>query len=112
MPAWYHVIFTFVPGVSGAHQKALGSGAQTTQYFGPCPGGSTHKYVFTVYALNVATLLAALLCTGVMGSPPPADADILHRLQEQGCPGNDRHLAPEPRDHPVGGYLTFAERIQ
>ena len=45
-----------VPGVSGAHQKALGSGAQTTQYFGPCPGGSTHKYVFTVYALNVATL--------------------------------------------------------
>jgi Raf kinase inhibitor-like YbhB/YbcL family protein len=45
-----------VPGVSGAHQRALGSGTQTTQYFGPCPGGSTHKYVFTLYALNVATL--------------------------------------------------------
>jgi Raf kinase inhibitor-like YbhB/YbcL family protein len=45
-----------VPGVSPAHQRALGSGAQTTQYFGPCPGGSTHKYVFTLYALNVTTL--------------------------------------------------------
>jgi len=45
-----------VPNVSPAHQRALGSGAQTTQFFGPCPGGSTHKYVFTLYALNVTTL--------------------------------------------------------
>ncbi len=45
-----------VPGVTGAKQKALGSGNQTLQYFGPCPGGSSHKYVFTLYALNVATL--------------------------------------------------------
>jgi Raf kinase inhibitor-like YbhB/YbcL family protein len=45
-----------VPGVTGAHQKALGSGNQTLQYFGPCPGGSTHKYEFTLYAINKATL--------------------------------------------------------
>jgi Raf kinase inhibitor-like YbhB/YbcL family protein len=25
-------------------------------YFGPCPSGSTHTYVFEVYALDVATL--------------------------------------------------------
>jgi Raf kinase inhibitor-like YbhB/YbcL family protein len=45
-----------VPNQSPARQKALGSGNQTLQYFGPCPGGSSHKYVFTLYALNVATL--------------------------------------------------------
>jgi Raf kinase inhibitor-like YbhB/YbcL family protein len=45
-----------VPGVAGAKQKALGSGNQTLQYFGPCPGGSTHKYEFTLYAINKATL--------------------------------------------------------
>jgi len=45
-----------VPGVSGAHQRALGSGNQTLQYFGPCPGGSNHKYVFTLYAINKPTL--------------------------------------------------------
>jgi len=45
-----------VPGQSPAKQKALGSGNQTLQFFGPCPGGSNHKYVFTLYALNVATL--------------------------------------------------------
>ena len=45
-----------VPGQSPAKQKALGSGNQTLQYFGPCPGGSSHKYVFTLYALKVATL--------------------------------------------------------
>ena len=45
-----------VPDVAGAHQKALGKNNQTLQYFGPCPGGSTHKYVFTLYALKVAKL--------------------------------------------------------
>jgi glucose/arabinose dehydrogenase/phosphatidylethanolamine-binding protein (PEBP) family uncharacterized protein/chitodextrinase len=45
-----------VPDVAGAKQKALGSGNQTLQYFGPCPGGSTHKYEFTLYAINKATL--------------------------------------------------------
>jgi Raf kinase inhibitor-like YbhB/YbcL family protein len=45
-----------VPGHSPAKQKALGSGNQTLQYFGPCPGGNSHKYVFTLYALKVATL--------------------------------------------------------
>src|SRR5437762_5247931 len=29
-----------------------------------------------IFQFSRATLLAALLCTGVMGSPPPADADI------------------------------------
>jgi Raf kinase inhibitor-like YbhB/YbcL family protein len=45
-----------VPGVAGAHQKAMGSGNQSLQYFGPCPGGSSHTYNFTLYALSVATL--------------------------------------------------------
>jgi Raf kinase inhibitor-like YbhB/YbcL family protein len=45
-----------VPGVGGAHQKAMGSGNKSLQFFGPCPGGSSHKYDFTLYALNVATL--------------------------------------------------------
>ena len=42
--------------MSGAKQKALGSGNQTLQYFGPCPGGSAHKYEFTLFAVDVATL--------------------------------------------------------
>jgi Raf kinase inhibitor-like YbhB/YbcL family protein len=45
-----------VPQVPGAKQKALGSGNQQLQFFGPCPGGSTHKYEFTLYAINKATL--------------------------------------------------------
>jgi Raf kinase inhibitor-like YbhB/YbcL family protein len=45
-----------VPEVAGAKQKALGSGNQTLQYFGPCPGGTNHKYEFTLYAINKATL--------------------------------------------------------
>jgi Raf kinase inhibitor-like YbhB/YbcL family protein len=45
-----------VPDVTGAHQKALGKNNQTLQYFGPCPGGNSHKYVFTLYALKVAKL--------------------------------------------------------
>ncbi|MGW7595572.1 YbhB/YbcL family Raf kinase inhibitor-like protein, partial [Streptomyces rubiginosohelvolus] len=45
-----------VLGQDGAKQKAMGSGANAQQYFGPCPGGSTHPYTFTLYALNTATL--------------------------------------------------------
>ena len=45
-----------VPQVAGAKQKAMSSGNKSLQFFGPCPGGSTHKYEFTLYAVNVATL--------------------------------------------------------
>jgi Raf kinase inhibitor-like YbhB/YbcL family protein len=45
-----------VPGQGGAKQKAMGSGANSQKYFGPCPGGSTNPYTFTLYAVNVATL--------------------------------------------------------
>ncbi|MER6911171.1 PQQ-dependent sugar dehydrogenase [Streptomyces sp. NPDC000594] len=45
-----------VPGQDGAKQKAMGSGANSQKYFGPCPGGSTHPYTFTLYALNTATV--------------------------------------------------------
>ncbi|WP_157252173.1 YbhB/YbcL family Raf kinase inhibitor-like protein [Nonomuraea typhae] len=45
-----------VPNQSPAKQKAMGSGNKALQYFGPCPGGSTHKYEFTLYALDTATL--------------------------------------------------------
>jgi phosphatidylethanolamine-binding protein (PEBP) family uncharacterized protein len=45
-----------VPGQDGAKQKAMGSGANSQKYFGPCPGGSTNPYTFTLYAVNVATL--------------------------------------------------------
>ncbi|MFD0418368.1 PQQ-dependent sugar dehydrogenase [Streptomyces sp. NPDC127108] len=43
-----------VPGLDGAKQKAMGSGANSRQYFGPCPGGSSHPYTFTLHALNTA----------------------------------------------------------
>jgi phosphatidylethanolamine-binding protein (PEBP) family uncharacterized protein len=45
-----------VPDIAGAHQKAMGSNNLALQYFGPCPGGKNHKYVFTLYALKVAKL--------------------------------------------------------
>lgn len=45
-----------VPGQNGAKQKAMGSGAVTEQYFGPCPGGREHPYTFTLYALKSATV--------------------------------------------------------
>ncbi|MBP2472965.1 glucose/arabinose dehydrogenase/phosphatidylethanolamine-binding protein (PEBP) family uncharacterized protein [Crossiella equi] len=45
-----------VPGQGGARQKAMGSGANSQKYFGPCPGGSTNPYTFTLYALNTATV--------------------------------------------------------
>ncbi|MFF5209668.1 YbhB/YbcL family Raf kinase inhibitor-like protein [Streptosporangium sp. NPDC000396] len=45
-----------VPEVAGAKQKAMGSGNKALQYFGPCPGGSTHRYEFTLYAVDTATL--------------------------------------------------------
>ncbi|AHH96314.1 PQQ-dependent sugar dehydrogenase [Kutzneria albida] len=45
-----------VPGGGGAKQKAMGSGADAQKFFGPCPGGSSHPYSFTLYALNTATV--------------------------------------------------------
>jgi Raf kinase inhibitor-like YbhB/YbcL family protein len=45
-----------VPQVSGAKQKAMGSGNTSLMFFGPCPGGSTHKYEFRLYAIDTATL--------------------------------------------------------
>jgi Raf kinase inhibitor-like YbhB/YbcL family protein len=45
-----------VPGQSPAKQKAMSSGDKALQYFGPCPGGTSHKYEFTLYALDTATL--------------------------------------------------------
>ncbi|WP_433572011.1 PQQ-dependent sugar dehydrogenase [Streptomyces sp. CA-251247] len=45
-----------VPGQDGAKQKAMGSGANAQKYFGPCPGGSTHPYTFTLYAVNTVTV--------------------------------------------------------
>jgi glucose/arabinose dehydrogenase/phosphatidylethanolamine-binding protein (PEBP) family uncharacterized protein len=45
-----------VPDVAGAKQKAMGSGANAQKYFGPCPGGSSHPYTFTLYAQNTTTV--------------------------------------------------------
>jgi Raf kinase inhibitor-like YbhB/YbcL family protein len=45
-----------VPNQSPAKQRSFGTGTKTYQFFGPCPGGSTHTYQFKLYALNVATL--------------------------------------------------------
>ncbi|WP_109637842.1 PQQ-dependent sugar dehydrogenase [Lentzea atacamensis] len=45
-----------VPGQGPAKQKAMGSGANSQKFFGPCPGGSTNPYTFTLYALNTATV--------------------------------------------------------
>jgi glucose/arabinose dehydrogenase/plastocyanin/phosphatidylethanolamine-binding protein (PEBP) family uncharacterized protein len=51
LPAGY-----LVPGQTPAKQKAFTTGANTLKYFGPCPGGSTNPYTFTLYAQNVATI--------------------------------------------------------
>ena len=40
------------------------TGTATPGYMGPCPSGNVHTYVFTVYALDVATLPG--VATGVM----------------------------------------------
>ncbi|GAA4526508.1 YbhB/YbcL family Raf kinase inhibitor-like protein [Amycolatopsis samaneae] len=45
-----------VPDQGGAKQKAMGSGANAKKFFGPCPGGSSHPYTFTLHALNTATV--------------------------------------------------------
>ena len=38
-------------------------------YFGPCPSGQTHTYVFEVYALDVATLPGASITAHAGGGP-------------------------------------------
>ncbi len=43
---------------------------------------------------------------------PAPDPDVLHRLQEQARTGHHRHLAAQPRDHPVGAELALVERPQ
>ncbi|HKN52166.1 MAG TPA: PQQ-dependent sugar dehydrogenase, partial [Amycolatopsis sp.] len=45
-----------VPNQGSAKQKAMGSGASSQKFFGPCPGGSSHPYTFTLYALNTTTV--------------------------------------------------------
>ncbi len=45
-----------VPNQAPAKQRSFGTGNKTYQFFGPCPGGSTHTYQFKLYAMNVATL--------------------------------------------------------
>jgi len=66
-----------VPDVAGAHQKALGSNNQTLQYFGPCPGGKNHKYVFTLYALKVAKLPGLTKKSTVLQAETAAKANAL-----------------------------------
>jgi len=45
-----------VPNQSPAKQRSFGTGGKTYQFFGPCPGGSTHTYQFKLYSMNVTTL--------------------------------------------------------
>jgi Raf kinase inhibitor-like YbhB/YbcL family protein len=47
---------------AGAKQKA----GQGMGYLGPCPSGMLHTYVFTVYALDVATLPGVMASTSTM----------------------------------------------
>nr|WP_042191855.1 PQQ-dependent sugar dehydrogenase [Kibdelosporangium sp. MJ126-NF4]CEL20327.1 FIG01133694: hypothetical protein [Kibdelosporangium sp. MJ126-NF4]CTQ97552.1 FIG01133694: hypothetical protein [Kibdelosporangium sp. MJ126-NF4] len=54
-----------VPDQGGAKQKAMGSGANAQKYFGPCPGGSTNPYTFTLYSVNVATLPGVTSSSGL-----------------------------------------------
>jgi Raf kinase inhibitor-like YbhB/YbcL family protein len=66
-----------VPDVAGAHQKALGKNNQTLQYFGPCPGGNSHTYVFTLYALKVAKLPGLTAKSTVAQAETAAKANAL-----------------------------------
>lgn len=45
-----------VPDQGGAKQKSFGDGDAAEQYFGPCPGGSTNPYTFTLYAVDTTTV--------------------------------------------------------
>nr|WP_330359590.1 PQQ-dependent sugar dehydrogenase [Actinosynnema sp. ALI-1.44] len=54
-----------VPNQGGAKQKAMGSGANASKYFGPCPGGGTNPYTFTLYAVNVPTLPGVTSSSGL-----------------------------------------------
>jgi Raf kinase inhibitor-like YbhB/YbcL family protein len=66
-----------VPDVAGAHQKAMESNNQSLQYFGPCPGGKNHKYVFTLYALKVAKLPGLTKKSTVLQAETAAKANAL-----------------------------------
>ncbi len=54
----------------GAKQKSFSGPA----YTGPCPGGATHTYVFTLYALDVATLPGVTTSSSVMAVDTAAQA--------------------------------------
>jgi Raf kinase inhibitor-like YbhB/YbcL family protein len=80
---WWHWVVYDVP--RGVHSVAIGAGAEhgrklprgalhgrtdlgSLAYHGPCPdkGDAPHRYVFTLYALNVATLPVKRGSTGAM----------------------------------------------
>jgi Raf kinase inhibitor-like YbhB/YbcL family protein len=58
-PYIYWLVFDIQPGTTDIQENALPTGARqalnsagTTGYDAPCPGGHSHMYRFTVYALN------------------------------------------------------------
>lgn len=65
---------------AGAKQKA----GQGMGYLGPCPSGMLHTYVFTVYALDVATLPGVTASSATMDL---ADAVKMHDLASASLSG-------------------------
>jgi len=80
---WWHWVLYDLPksvaglpgGAGAAHSPLLPAQALqgrtdlgTAEYHGPCParGDSPHRYLFTVYALDVATLPVAAEASGAM----------------------------------------------
>jgi hypothetical protein len=58
-PYIYWLVFDIQPGTTDIQENALPTGARqalnsagTMVYAAPCPGGHSHMYRFTVYALN------------------------------------------------------------
>lgn len=75
-----------VPGAKQA--KAYDS--LTYGYLGPCPGGATHTYKFTLYALNVATLPIV----GVPAKESVEDLSLEHALATATLSGQSNAGAP------------------
>ena len=79
---WHWVVYDLAKDIDGLpagagaeHNRLLPAGAQqgrtdlgTDAYHGPCPakGDPPHRYVFTVYALNVASLPVPAEASGAM----------------------------------------------